>query len=1212
MLEAGATFASGKVGQAFSLDGVDDRIRVPNSDALNLAQGFSIEAWIFSNNTTGQRVIASKWNDDTAQHSYILKENSDSLRIELQGENNIRLADASGATSITVGQWTHVAVTYDTQMVKLFLNGTQDASISLNPSQLLWASAADLLIGATGSGIAENFSGLIDEVSLYSRALSAAEIQSIHQAGSDGKVKLSAMTVIGSSPAAGAASPHQPTDFVIDFSFPYDTASIQPNKFTVNGRAADSFVAMDADSITFRFNSSPVTVAGTQTIVLGAGAVTASVAGVSKPSLAAWTTTFRAPAAQQLPIDSRVVDLTPGSESSFAASFQVVNNTAYFNYRAINESVSTLWKTDGTFGGTSKVPNSLDIAQFGSDTINVNGTAFFFARPSGSSTTQLWKIDATSGVATVVRDSVSGGTDFLGSVGTTVFFVARHSQLGDQLWRSDGTAAGTFMLSDVNPSGRQSRKDDILYKRGVISNDRLYFLADGDSLPYDLWVSDGTPQGTAKLFGSDPMGPFPFTNSAITALNGYVYFRGRDGADRTGLWRTDGTATGPSLFNEQAIPIAAVMGRLFYSTSDELWATDGTANGTALLKKLTVTSPLVQVNGSVFFAANDGVLGNALWKTDGTAAGTVMVKVIGGSSPSNITTLTNVNGRLFFAANDGVTGTELWVSDGTEAGTKFADLNPGSGSSSPGNFLSVNGRLIFTADDGVHGNELWVGSSTINSGPTARNSQATAVQEISLPIALDAADFDNDPLTYTVVSPPQHGTLSGTAPNLVYSPAAQYTGPDSFTFRANDGKEDSNLATVAITVISNAPVVQNVTARTKYDKAVNLTLTASDPRSLPLTYTVTSSPLHGTLSGAAPNLIYTPATGYIGPDNFTYQVNNGQSSSNTATVSIDVTPNQPPVADDVFLVGVSAHKPSVVRVSASDPDGDSLTYVIVQQPRSGTIVQEGGQLVYKPGPIPDVEASFTYQASDGEALSNVATAIVLLSQYKVTVYAEDGAQAIDGTGQALFAGVPPGGSPDLTFTTSNDQQTLFTQQPKIDSTGTLKFTPAPNAQGKTVVTAVLHTGAEGEESSNDGDLTAFFEIEIEQRAPWQNDNYWADTNDNGDVTARDVLLVIDYINGIGITPAGDDSSGPYYDTSGDNRVTAFDALSVINIINAFGTFIDYEERPDADLPDMPRSGPEGEAVIPQAATYANQVDSDLFALLATDLAELAAVRKRRI
>ena len=79
---------------------------------------------------------------------------------------------------------------------------------------------------------------------------------------------------------------------------------------------------------------------------------------------------------------------------------------------------------------------------------------------------------------------------------------------------------------------------------------------------------------------------------------------------------------------------------------------------------------LVDVNGTLFFIADDGVNGAELWKSNGTAGGTVLVKDIRvGTSGSSLANLTNVNGTLFFSADDGVNGLELWKSDGTASGT---------------------------------------------------------------------------------------------------------------------------------------------------------------------------------------------------------------------------------------------------------------------------------------------------------------------------------------------------------------------------------------------------------------------------------------------------------------------------------------------------------------------------------------------------------------
>lgn len=91
--------------------------------------------------------------------------------------------------------------------------------------------------------------------------------------------------------------------------------------------------------------------------------------------------------------------------------------------------------------------------------------------------------------------------------------------------------------------------------------------------------------------------------------------------------------------------------------------------------------------------------------------------------------------------------------------------------------------------------------TSVNDAPAVSGQSLTTVQNIPLAITLAGSDVDGDSLSYTVVDGPAHGTLAGTPPDLVYTPAAGYTGLDSFTFRASDGMADSGLATVSILVI---------------------------------------------------------------------------------------------------------------------------------------------------------------------------------------------------------------------------------------------------------------------------------------------------------------------------------------------------------------------------------------------------------------------------
>jgi ELWxxDGT repeat protein len=175
--------------------------------------------------------------------------------------------------------------------------------------------------------------------------------------------------------------------------------------------------------------------------------------------------------------------------------------------------------------------------------------------------------------------------------------------------------------------------------------------------------------------------------------------------------------------------LVAVNGTLFFTATDgvtgfELWKSDGTEAGTVRVKDIWPGSDgsfplfvgaLVDLNGTLFFAADDGVTGVELWKSDGTEAGTARVKDIvpnpgGSSGPQR---LVDVNGTLFFTASDGVTGVELWKSDGTEAGTlRVKDIRSGLDGSLPISLVDMNGTLFFTAHDGVTGFELWKSDGT--------------------------------------------------------------------------------------------------------------------------------------------------------------------------------------------------------------------------------------------------------------------------------------------------------------------------------------------------------------------------------------------------------------------------------------------------------------------------------------------------------------------
>jgi ELWxxDGT repeat protein len=156
------------------------------------------------------------------------------------------------------------------------------------------------------------------------------------------------------------------------------------------------------------------------------------------------------------------------------------------------------------------------------------------------------------------------------------------------------------------------------------------------------------------------------------------------------------------------------------TTGGELFKSNGTAPGTMLIKDLNPgtqgsdPADFALLNGTVYFAATDALGGRELYKTDGTAAGTVRVKDInpgaGSASPADLVVL---NGVLYFSADEGTGGRELWKSNGTATGTvRVKDVYPGATGSNPQFLTVLNSALYFAADDGALGRELWKSNGT--------------------------------------------------------------------------------------------------------------------------------------------------------------------------------------------------------------------------------------------------------------------------------------------------------------------------------------------------------------------------------------------------------------------------------------------------------------------------------------------------------------------
>lgn len=382
----------------------------------------------------------------------------------------------------------------------------------------------------------------------------------------------------------------------------------------------------------------------------------------------------------------------------------------------------------------------------------------------------------------------------------------------------------------------------------------------------------------------------------------------------------------------------------------------------------------------------------------------------------------------------------------------------------------------------------------LGAAPVASDASYEAAPGGILTITLEAIDGDGDFLDYIITSLPSSGTLTDstnlTSDDLPYTIPAKgkvitYTansdghGTDTFQFKANDGGADSNAATISV-LVNLKPVGTANTFFTPPNTDLKVTFPAEDPDGDTLSYTVTSLPGHGQIrSGTDPladddvpfasssaDITYTPDQDYHGSDTFNFTASDGNATSDTIAVNIEV--NTTPQPDDLGI-SVAPGTSVTFTLSATDADKDPVHYEIASLPTHGTLALAGsapftaeppivlstGQdtFVYTVTPGYAGTDSFHYRAHDAVSVSD--RAVVTLAVNTLPVASDstwlttedtsfDGSlAATDADGDALTARVtrlPAIGTLELgTQTVSNTTTTYAIQN------GSLEFTYTPDA-----------------------------------------------------------------------------------------------------------------------------------------------------------------------
>jgi len=345
-----------------------------------------------------------------------------------------------------------------------------------------------------------------------------------------------------------------------------------------------------------------------------------------------------------------------------------------------------------------------------------------------------------------------------------------------------------------------------------------------------------------------------------------------------------------------------------------------------------------------------------------------------------------------------------------------------------------------------------------DTAPTANNGALTTTTDTAANGTLSATDPDSgQTLTYSIVTQPTHGTVTitnATTGAYTYAPATGYAGTDSFTFKANDGYKDSNVATVSVTVIDTQPTAIGASFSTPTNQALSGQLQGNaNNAGQTLTFAVAQAPAHGTVTvNANGSFSYTPASGYAGNDSFTFTVNDGYQNSAPATVSITISDAAPTASNASFSTPIDTAYSG--QFQATNPNsGQTLTFSVVTQPAHGTVSitnANTGAYTYTPNTGYLGSDSFTFKVNDGYLDSNTATVsasvtdappVAQSARYNVTansyvtgtlkVTASSSSQTLTYT----IVSKPADGA--LTFDASTGQ---FTYIPTHNFTGTDSFT----------------------------------------------------------------------------------------------------------------------------------------------------------------------------
>ncbi|MFN8521330.1 MAG: ELWxxDGT repeat protein, partial [Chloroflexota bacterium] len=412
---------------------------------------------------------------------------------------------------------------------------------------------------------------------------------------------------------------------------------------------------------------------------------------------------------------SLVADIHPGPEGSDPSSLMAFRDGVVL--AADDGQGTAIWRAGGTIEGASPLARG-DVWPLAIS----GGRIFAVQNGQGYAEQRLVLVDPDTGATAPVGDlgpKVHSMWHPFDLDGTLFLTVDRQGQARTELWATDGTDQGTRSLGTIGDTGEEL--SDFWPIEGMDQftafRSKVWFVRhwqDGADCEGsgDLWVSDGTRQGTRRA--AEVLGRIGPCISDVTTVGDQLRFASvrRGSRSVTEVWTTDGTREGTSIVATYRRNAPEQLGRLgdellFELNADDeddppgLWATDGTASGTrpiTVLEDEPSAAPQVGPGERAFFVRQH----DELWVTDGTAAGTGrLVDLQDGGDWSDILDLSRLGPLAIFTADDGSTGSEPWASDGSVLGTRMLrDINPIDEGSAPTGLTPTDVSLFLSAQVG--------------------------------------------------------------------------------------------------------------------------------------------------------------------------------------------------------------------------------------------------------------------------------------------------------------------------------------------------------------------------------------------------------------------------------------------------------------------------------------------------------------------------------